>query len=34
MKLTMKPSGLSVAEILWALLTIGSLVALFRCLGR
>ena len=27
-------SGLSIGEIVWALVTIGSLIALFRCLAR
>jgi len=34
MKELTKLSRLSVGEIVWALVTIGSLIALFRCLAR
>lgn len=34
MKDTTKSCGLSVGEIVWVLVTIGSLIALFRCLAR
>ena len=34
MKESTKSSELSVGEILWALVTIGSMIALFQCLAR